>query len=80
MHGIVFVEFGLLVDFAHQYDHGGDAPEERVSGTFVGLPRIDEVRHALLEDLAVDFDVRHGGQLRESLRLTMANLPGQRVR
>ncbi len=80
MHSIVLVEFGLLVNLAHQHNHGGDASEERVSGSFVGLPRIDEVRHALLEDLAVDFDVRHNGRLRKSLRLTMANLPGQRVR
>lgn len=74
MHGIVLVEFGLLVNLAHQDDDGRCACEERVAGTLVGLPCGDEVRQALLEDLAVDFDFRHDGRLQESLRLTMAEL------
>ena len=59
MHGIVLVEFGVGVDLAHQDDDGGDASKERVSRSLVGLPGIDKVGDALLEELAVDLDVRH---------------------
>jgi hypothetical protein len=68
MHGVVLVEFGFLINLAHHDEDGGDASEDRVAGSLVGLPGIDEVRQALLEHLAVNFDVCHGGRLQEPLR------------
>lgn len=72
MDSIVLVKLGVLVDLAHQDDDGRDATEESVSGALVGLPGIIEVRDALLEDLAVDFDVCHGERRHSGARLKMA--------
>jgi hypothetical protein len=59
MHGIVLVELGIVLDFAHHDDDGGGAGEDGVAGAPVTLPGIDKVRDALLEELAVDLDIRH---------------------
>lgn len=59
MHGVILVEFGDLFDFAHVDDDGRDAAEERIPGALVCLPSIDEVGDALLEDFAINLDVRH---------------------
>ncbi len=63
VHGIVLVEFGVGVDLAHENENGRGAIEERVTGSLVGLPGIDEMRNALLEDFAVNLDVGHDGRL-----------------
>ncbi len=73
MHGIVLVEFGALLDFAHHDDNRGGASEDRVAGPLVGLPGIDEMGDSLLEELAVDLDVCHGGSPRDGLRRTAEN-------
>lgn len=72
MDSVVLVKLGVLVNLAHQNDDGRDATEESVSGTLVGLPGIVEVRDALLEDLAVDFDVCHDERRHSGARLKMA--------
>ena len=59
MHGIVLVKFLDLLDLAHHDEDGGDAAEHRVASSLVGLPGIDEMGDALLEELAVDLDLRH---------------------
>lgn len=61
MHGVVLVEILDFLDLAHHDDDGGDATEEDVARPLVGLPGIDEVGNALLEELAIDVDfIRHG--------------------
>lgn len=61
MHGIVLVEVLDLLDLAHHYDNGRSAPKQGVARPLVGLPGIDEVGDALLEELAIDLDrVGHG--------------------
>lgn len=72
MHSVVLVKLGVLVDLAHQNDDGGDAIEEGIAGALVGLPGIVKVRDALLEDLAVDFDVCHDERRHSGARLKMA--------
>lgn len=59
MNGVVLVEFGDLVDLAHHDDEGGCAAEKAIIGSKVILPRSNEMRDALLEELAVDLDLRH---------------------
>jgi len=66
MHGVVLVKFGIGIDFAHCDDDRGGTSEERVPGSLVGLPGIDEMGDALLEDFAVDLDFSHDGQLCKS--------------
>lgn len=61
MNGVVLVEFGNLLDLAHHDDEGRDAAKEPILGSEVILPGSDEVREALLEELAVDLDLRHCG-------------------
>ena len=61
VHGIVLLEALGLLHLAHHDDDGGGASEEGISRSLVGLPGIDEVGDALLEELVVDLDgLRHG--------------------
>ena len=84
MHRIVLVEFGVLLDLAHVDNDGRCATEKRIPRALVRLPRIDEVRNPLLENLAVDLDVRHGDESRGSASSTVSardrNSPGKDVR
>lgn len=60
MHGVVLVEFGVLLDLAHHDNDGGDALEDAiVRGALVILPGTDEMRHALMEELGIDLDLCH---------------------
>lgn len=65
MHGIVLVEFGVLLDLAHHDDDGGDAIEDLIAGAFVAFPGGDEMIDALLEELSVDLDICHLDERRE---------------
>lgn len=61
MHSVVLIEILHLLDLAHHDDDGRGAPKQGVARPLVGLPGIDEVRDALLEELAIDLDrVGHG--------------------
>lgn len=61
MHGVVLVK-GLLVANLPHVDHdGANTTEERVAGSLVCLPAINEMVDSLLEDLAIDGDVGHAG-------------------
>lgn len=59
MHSIVLLKVGIFLDFAHVNENGGCAIEYSVSSAFIGLPSINEMINALLEELAIDLDVRH---------------------
>jgi hypothetical protein len=61
MHSVVLVEFGHFLDLAHHDDEGRGAAKQAILGSEVILPGGDEVREALLEELAVDLDLRHCG-------------------
>ena len=62
MHRIVLVKLRLFINLAHQDNDGRHAAKKRIAIALVGLPCADEVRYALLKELAVDLDVRHDGQ------------------
>jgi len=61
VHGVVLVEFGNLLDLAHHDNEGRDSAKEAIFGAEIILPGSDEVREALLEELAIDLDLRHCG-------------------
>jgi hypothetical protein len=63
VHRIVLVKLRIGVNLAHQNDDRRGASEERVPRSLVGLPGIDEMGDALLEELAVDLDLGHDGRL-----------------
>ena len=69
MHRIVLVQLGIVVGLAHQDEDRGGTLKERVARSLVGLPGIDEMGDALLEDLAVDLDVGHDGRFVRIARL-----------
>lgn len=61
MDSIILVKLGrVLGELAHEDDNGRCAIEDGVTGALVGLPGVDKVADALLEELAVDLDVGHG--------------------
>lgn len=59
MHSIVLVKFRCLLHLAHHHDNGRGSPEQALLGPQIILPGRREMRKALLEELAVDLDVRH---------------------
>lgn len=60
MHSVVLLKALGLFHLAHHDDDGGGASEEGISRSLVGLPGIDKVGDALLEELVVDLDgLRH---------------------
>jgi hypothetical protein len=61
MYGVVLLKSSSILSLAHQDQDGRSAIEERVTTSFIGLPRRHEVRQALLEEVLVDLDVCHGG-------------------
>ena len=61
MDSIVLVKLGrILGELAHEDDDRGCAIEDGVASALVGLPGVNKVADALLEELAVDLDVGHG--------------------
>lgn len=74
MHRVVLVEVLHFLDLAHHDDDGRGASKEGIAGPLVSLPGIDEVRDALLEELAVDLDrVGHGDDLSGGYRAGVGN-------
>lgn len=60
MHGIVLVEFRILLDLAHHDGDGGDAGENAIlGGALIIFPSVDEMRNALMKELGVDLDLCH---------------------
>lgn len=59
VNSVVLVELGNLLDLAHHDDHGRGTAEQPILGSEVVLPGRHKVRDALLEELAVNFDLRH---------------------
>jgi hypothetical protein len=59
MHSVVLVKLGGLLDLAHHDDNGRGTAEQALLGSQVILPGGREMREALLEELAVDLDLRH---------------------
>lgn len=59
VHGIILVEVLAILGLAHQDDDGRGAVERAFLGTKVILPRAHEVGDALLEEPAINLDLRH---------------------
>lgn len=60
MHGVILVEFGILLHLAHHDDNGRDAGEDAIiGGALIILPSTDEMRYALVKELRVDLDLCH---------------------
>lgn len=59
MDRVVLVELGDILDLAHHDHHGGCAAKQAILGAKVIFPRGHKRVYALLEELAVDFDIRH---------------------
>jgi hypothetical protein len=57
--GVVLMEICGLFGFAHQNDNGRSSIENAFFGSHVILPGVCDMRDALLEELAVDLDLRH---------------------
>ena len=57
---VAFVVFGCVLDFAHHDEDGRGAGKDAILGPQVVLPSVRKMRDALLEELHVDLDVRHG--------------------
>lgn len=59
MHGIILLKLWALLDLAHVDDDRRSAAEDGIPGAFISFPGINEMVNALLEELAVNLDVRH---------------------
>lgn len=74
MHGVILVKFGFLLDLAHHDQNRRDSAEDGIAGALVGLPGIDKMADALLEELPINIDVRHLSKSAMLAILAMADL------
>lgn len=59
MHGVVLVKLGNLLHLAHHDENRRRSTKEPILGSQVIFPGRREMRNTLLEELAVNLDVRH---------------------
>lgn len=60
VHRIVLLELRVLLDLAHHDDNRRyTSKNAAIAGAFIGLPGIDEMGDALLEELSIDLNVCH---------------------
>lgn len=59
MNRVVLVKLGDILDLAHHDHHRRGAAKQAILGAEVILPRGHKRVYALLEELAIDFDIRH---------------------
>lgn len=76
VHRIVLMEFRNLLDLAHHHDQGRSAVKQTILGSEVVLPCCYKVRDALLEELAINLDLRHRDEMREDGREIVAKDKG----